>query len=108
MTATPPIVKLCINCRHFVGRDCTHESNMRYSFVDGKFGPFNSVMFVRLEERRPDGSLLCGKAGRFHDRAPDPNGYAEVAIRSDQRDRHEGRADDFGVSACGRSDRAGQ
>lgn len=35
------------------------------------------------------------------------NAYAEAGIRKDQRAHHEGRSDDFGVSACGRSDRAG-
>lgn len=33
--------------------------------------------------------------------------YAEMKIRRDQRERIEGRSDDFGASACGRSDRAG-
>lgn len=108
MTTNPPVVKLCINCRHFVGGDCTHESNMKYSFVDGKIGSFSSVRYVRQEERRPDGTLLCGQTGRFHERAPDPNGYAEAMIRKDQRERHEGRPGDFGVSACGRSHEAGK
>lgn len=34
--------------------------------------------------------------------------FAEVMLRSDQRDRHEGRPGDFGASACGRSDKAGR
>lgn len=91
MTANPPAVKLCLNCRHFVGGACTHESNMKYSFVDGTLGSYNSVLYVRETERRPDGTPLCGQSGRFHERAPDANAYAESMISKDQRERIEGR-----------------
>lgn len=91
MTTNPPEVKLCITCKHFVGGACEHSSNMKVSFVDGKMGTFNSVQFCRNGDKRPDGTSMCGPTGRFHERAPDPNGgYAEMMIRRDQRERLEG------------------
>lgn len=107
MTTNPPVVKLCLNCRHFVSGTCEHPSNLKFSYVDGKIGTQNTARYLRETERHPDGTVLCGGSGRFHERAPDPNAYADAMIRGDLQTRHEGRAEDFGVSACGRSDRAG-
>lgn len=36
------------------------------------------------------------------------NAYAEAAIRRDKERHHSGDQDNFGVSACGRSHRAGK
>lgn len=83
MTVNPPVVKLCVNCRHLIQGNCHHESNMRFSYVDGKMGTHNTADYLRRENKRGDGSLVCGPTGRFHERAPDPNGYeTELPLRA--------------------------
>lgn len=99
MTTNPPEVKLCMNCRYFISSACTHESNLKMSFVDGKMQTFNTVNFLREFEKRPsDGMELCGPTGRFHERLqPD---YAESMVRRDIERRHTGTTEDDLDIAC--------
>lgn len=95
-------IKLCKDCLFFIhaGEQCGN-SRMAPDYVFGRPAKTRDAQTERLN------SGGCGPAAKNFT-ALVPADYADAMIRNDQRERHEGRADDFGVSACGRSSKAGQ
>lgn len=95
-------IKLCKDCSFFIesSKHCG-RSTQAPDYVYG-----SPRLTIAAQTEREMSVIGCGPAAKFF-MPIIPAGYAEPMIRKDQRERHEGRADDFGVSACGRSDRAG-
>lgn len=99
------VVTLCQDCIHLIwsSKQCA-RAHTAPDFVFGTPAKTRDAQIER-ENTTEDG---CGpKAIHFMPYPVGANKYAEAMTTKDQRERFEGRAGDFGVSACGRSDRAG-
>lgn len=81
----------------------------RTALTDAKYAMPPALHLALANAQREVGEMRALQPARnFVSEADKVNAYAESGIRKDQREQREGRPDDFGVSACGRSDRAGQ
>lgn len=94
-------IKLCRDCSFFIhaGEQCGN-SRMAPDYVFGRPAKTRDAQTERLN------SSGCGPTAKNFAKIIQAD-YAEAMTTRDQRERFEGRADVFGVSACGRSDRAG-
>jgi len=57
MVQEVPSVRLCKDCRHFVGDSCYTQRNRAFDYVNGGSSPRNSPAFLREFESR------CGPGG---------------------------------------------
>ena len=51
-------VKLCRDCRHFVGQTCRHPSNLVPDYVNGGKTSVHTPEFLRTQ-------MMCGRAAEW-------------------------------------------
>ncbi len=97
-------IKLCKDCALFIHPNAVCGASIKaQDYVNGTSPTYWTAQAERESRIETD----CGPQAKFFKPIIPANDYAEAMIRRDQRDRLEGGASDFGVSACGRSDRSG-